>query len=406
MTAPSSSHSRSNRPAIFLLCAILFVVGAFVARNAQESRTIARSSRFKQRCQEALEQSNWEALVEIAQQWSQLTPEEADVWLFMGEGYLQTGKLEKACTALGRVPSEDEKAIPALIKKAEIEFDLLHLPLVSEKTCLELLKLEPRVAEVRARLIFFYALTLQRVRLIEQIRESIKYGSDPPEAYVYLLLCDHLYFTNGAKVNSVWLKSNPDSEIFQVAAAVQFDEIMQRLENQTDENKERMLQSREKIELYLKRYPENSALLRYFLQLYTDESQVNDVVRILGMVPSNAGDDSIFWRFRGWYQAATNDLENAEKAYRKSLELTGIDWRSWQGLSEVVRLKGDFKNAERYQKIALRGKKLRQDLLQLPTAKDITDKQLKEIAEYAADCGEDELAEHLEFRLRQRGFQR
>ncbi len=398
------SHARSRPKIYWLLGVIMVAVGCIGGMKLYKSWEQHRIGEFEQLCRTADQMRDWESLIKTAEEWSQWRPISADPWLFLAEGYLQTGRTEKALHALDQIPRHDPKAIPALTKKAEIEFDLLNRPLASEQTCLELLQLEPRLTVVRSRLIFFYALSLQRVKLIEQIRASIEYGSEPPDAYVYLFLCDHLYFTNGSQLNSKWLRSSPRSEVLLTAAAVQFDEIMQRLENQTEATATTRRESQEKLNRYLEQFPRNSTLLRCFLHRYAEESKVDDVARILAMVPPEAGNDSVFWRFRGWYQAAVDDLEGAEEAYRKSLELTKIDWRTWQGLAEVLRLKGNLQEAERCQKIALTGKRLRQDLLQLPTAQDITDAQLRRISEYADACGDSQLAEHLQRRLQQRGY--
>jgi cytochrome c-type biogenesis protein CcmH/NrfG len=398
------SHAWSRKRIYWLSGAILLTVGCVGGMKLYDSWEQHRNGEFEQLCRAADQKRDWESLIKTAEEWSQWRPISADAWLFLAEGYLQTGKVEKSLHALDQVRRHDPKAVPALNKKAEIEFDLLNRPLLSEQTSLELLQLEPRLTVVRSRLIFFYALSLQRVKLIEQIKASIEYGSEPPDAYVYLFLCDHLYFSNGSQLNSKWLRSSPRSEVFLIAAAVQFEQIMQRLENQTDETAKTRRESQDKLNRFLAQFPNNSALLRCFLHRYAEESKVDDVARILAMVPPEAGNDSVFWRFRGWYQAAVDDLEGAEEAYRKSLELTQIDWRTWLGLAEVLRLKGDLQEAERCQKIALTGKRLRQDILQLPTAKDITDAQLHRISEYAEACGDSQLANHLQFRLQQRGY--
>ena len=403
MNASQSSDNTGSRRLVWLILAGVLILMPILGRKGYEvweTRTVAN---YKTRCQSALQDEDWETLIGVAKGWQQWQPLAADPWLFLAEGYLQSGDPREATSCLERIPRDSPKAVPALIKKSQIEFDVLNLPLVSEETCLEVLKLEPRAVEIHTRLIFFYALSLQRVKLIDQIQQSIEMGAEPPEAYVSLMLCDHLYFTNGYQVNSRWLKSTPNSELFRVAAAVQFDEILQKLENQTEETLTTRQESQAKLDRYLVDYPGNSILLRYFLQRYAEESNVNEVARILTLVPPDVGNDSVFWRFRGWYQVAVNELDQAEEAYRKSLELMRLDWRTWQGLSEVLRLQGKLEEADRCQRNALTGKQLRQELLQLPTAQDITEEQLQKLSDYSRACGKPELADHLLYRLRQRG---
>jgi len=398
-------QARRNRARLLLVIgAVAIAAGVWGWNSLRDAWRGRAEAEFQARCVEAAEAEDWGLLTEVASDWIDADAESITARRFLAQGLLASGDARGALEALDQLPRDDPRSVPGLLEKARLEFDHLAAPLAGIATSEEVLALEPRDVEARNRIVFFTAITLQRVELIRNIREAIRLGSESPDAYVYLMLCDHLYLTNGHQVNSQWLRSAPNSELFQVAAAVQLDEILQRLENQTPETADRRQAHRDKLDQLLEQYPENTALLRSFLHRYAEESNVDGVARILEMVPADAGEDSIFWRFRGWYDAATGDDAAAEGAFRKSLELFPTDWRTWQGLADVMRAQGNLEESARCQQLALTGKDLRRDIMQLPTAGDISDPLLKRLSEFAAACGDSELAESLQKRLWQRGY--
>ena len=354
---------------------------------------------YGQQCRELRNQKQWKALAQLGQQWSEWDPSSADAWLFQAEAAQESSSLETAVDLLARIPIDDKKAIPALIMKANIEFEDLNQPLDAVKTCHQLLQIKPSLPFANQRLIFFYALTSQRQKLIEQITAAIRLGCEPREAYAYLMISDALSFTNGFEVNSAWRQSSPDAEVFIVGRAVQMAQFIQALPNVdtsvygTAETRDRLMQD------YLKKYPHNPALIRYFLHRAAGQGDVRQVGKLLSQVPDAHADDSIFWRYRGWYHNAHDELDEAEAAYRKSSTLFPLDWQTKHELASVLRRKQKLDEVERLQQLALEGKQISSDILQIPNAAAISGPMLARIQRYAANCGDDLVRQSLARRL-------
>ena len=360
---------------------------------------------FESRCRSAAESESWDQVLSTALQWREWRPKTSKPWLFLAEGYHESNEPQKAAVCLGSIPLSSSKAVPALVKKSQIEFDVLNLPLASEKTCLQVLELDPRLAEIHRRLIFLYALSLQKVNLVQQIRDAISRNAEPPEAYAYLMLSGDLFFQNAFELNSRWLESSPESEVFRIAALVSRHEHLCRLAKQSEASIDARHEAFNSLQQELQNAPHSLTLLRHLLTVYTREAKVDEVGRILETAPLSAAADSVIWRTRGWYHSMVNDMPQAEKAYRKSLELMSLDWRTWNGLSEALRALGKLEEGEKCQRLALIGKKISDELLRLPTTRDISDEQLHGIMVFARECGEDDVAKQLYHRLLQRGYE-
>ena len=143
----------------------------------------------------------------------------------------------------------------------------------------------------------------------------------------------------------------------------------------------------------MKQYPSNPPLLRHFLALAVEQSDIAEVGRLLKQVAPESSEDSVFWRYRGWYYAAVEDFEQAEVAYRKAGMLFRLDWHVWHELAAVLRRKGELDEAEYLERVALEGKTLRKELMQLPDVSKLTPEILERIGNYAEHCGDNLVAE-------------
>jgi Flp pilus assembly protein TadD len=127
---------------------------------------------------------------------------------------------------------------------------------------------------------------------------------------------------------------------------------------------------------------------------------IDDVGQLLAEAPADAWDDSTFWRFRGWYHHQFDDFDEAEKAYRKSLELYPLDWETWHNLAATLRQVKDLDGAEQAQMIALQGKELRKSIRQLSDARAVSPEIFTEMRDYCVACGDHLTAASLQTRIR------
>lgn len=394
-------QSRRSRRRSFLWVGIgLLILSGMWVGNWSYARWSKRyEDQLRIECQQSYQTQDWDQLQNTAEKWVKFNRESADGWLFLADAAQKKGDFERTIECLKRIPQSHPKAIPALLEASHLQFGLMNRPRDGVKTCREILKINPRVGAAHQRLIFWYALTIQRLSMIAQIREAIRQESESPDAYVYLMLSDHLSFTNGYALNSRWLTSDPQSELLIVARAVHMDDSLSRLENKDQEPEQARLAREQLMRDYLKQYPSNPALLRYFLRSSAAAGDVEQVGRLLEQVPDEAADDSVFWRYRGWYHAAFSEFEQSEQAYRRAIELFPLDWHVWHELAGVLRRTGDLKVAEEMEKLALAGKQLRKELLQLPDAQAVPPSLLERIGLYAKSCGDRQVAEAIKARM-------
>ena len=388
-----------KRLVLSLGAVVVIVVACVVGRSAYDKWVEHREEALKTQCRATYESDDWDRLEQLAREWLDLNPESADAWIFLADAAKQRNDLEHTVEYLKRVPRSDPKVVDALAEAINIEFGPLNRPLEGARLCEEVLGMAPRTPIPRQRLIFFHALTLQRVKMIAQIRQALELQCEAPEAYAYLVLSDHLSFTNGFKLNSQWLQEAPESELFLVARAVQMSETLSKLEDQTLESDEQRSERTKLMNQYLKQYPSNPPLLRHFLALAVEQSDIAEVGRLLKQVAPESSEDSVFWRYRGWYYAAVEDFEQAEVAYRKAGMLFRLDWHVWHELAAVLRRKGELDEAEYLERVALEGKTLRKELMQLPDVSKLTPEILERIGNYAEHCGDNLVAEAVRDRL-------
>lgn len=369
---------------------------------------------LSQKSYDAWKAKQWDQLCDLATQWIAIDRSHAQPFLYLADAAQQRGDYAAAVRWLDQLPAKDPKSIPAWIEQSTLLFGPLNQPLEGEKVCLRVLEHEPAAVEPRQRLIFFYAQTLQRHKMIDHIRQAIQYGSDTRENYVYLIGAYYLVFSNGAEQNHHWLKNTPDHEDFLVARALHLigsgivgdqgkdDPDPKRV---YDFERQQMVKEYEAVLLdYRKRFPANVELLNYFLWQAMTNGEVRRVAELLEQVPDSAAGDGRFWRYKGWLLTTQNKFRQAEEAYRKALECHPFDYPTHHQLAHLLRKMGRESEVAFVQSLGERGNELRRELLQLPNARAVTDEQLVRIAQYIEDCGDQKVADALKRRLRQRGL--
>lgn len=406
-SAAGSRHARrvGRRVVIGLLLFLIFAVGWGVYRFAVRLQTRSLSAA----CHAAWQAKQWNQLEEFARRWIALDRGQAQPFLYLADAAQKRGDYLQAVRWLDQLPPKDPKTVPAWIEQTTLFFGPLNQPLEGEKACHRILQHEPAAIEPRQRLIFYYAQTLQRHKMIDQIRQAIRYGSDTRENYVYLIGAYYLVFSNGAEQNHHWLKKTPDYEHFLVARALHLigsgivgDEAKDDPQPKRiyDFQRQQMVKEHEAVLLdYLSRFPQNIELLNYFLWQAMTNGEVQRVAELLQRVPASAAGDGRFWRYKGWLLSSQKKYREAEESYRKALECHPFDYPSHHQLAQVLRHLGRDSEVGFIQSLGERGNELRRELLQLPNARAVSDEQLARIAAYIEDCGDQGVADALKRRL-------
>ncbi len=123
-------------------------------------------------------------------------------------------------------------------------------------------------------------------------------------------------------------------------------------------------------------------------------------MRLLGCAPESAAQDNRFWRIKGWALAQRGESRDAEAAYEKALEINPYDYRSQHQLAGVKRALRQFDRVEKLENLSRQGTSLRRDILIMDRIDTVPPDILKRIAEYAAEAGDELVAERLMVRLK------
>ncbi len=219
--SPEESLPERAAPRIFggrrvLLAVGLIVLIAVAAYVVQQiiSRSLAAS------CAEARRAGDWGRLEHLAQRWHWWERGAALPLVYLAEAAHEAGRDDQAADLLGQLPDRDPRTPAALIERSTLLFEALNRPLEGAETLERALDLDPTLVLARQRLIYFYAFTLQRKKMVDHCHEAMHYDSDLPETYVYLVGQDWLSFANAYDANTKWVRSSPDEELFLVARAI------------------------------------------------------------------------------------------------------------------------------------------------------------------------------------------
>ena len=406
----NQSDALARRPVWPLLAvaiaAVMVVIG--IIALGQYVWKQQRVTSLEQECRLSRDKGDWAAVARLAAIWADVRPHDADPWIFLAQAAESQGSLQRAAEYLDKLPNIDPKTIPALLERVDLLFGDLGQPLEAAKTCERILLIDPKSIDAHQRLTFFYAVTLQRKKMVEQARKAIEASCDIPETYVYLIGADWITLSNTATVNDRWLKTNPDQELYRVASALGYvnahglEESISEEEAALEIDTPRQIPEHEKrLTSYLNQFPENLGLLSYFLQQASTQGDSDTVARLLSSAPPEAQSDNRFWRFKGWLHAARGEDQEADQAFRKALELNPYDWAAQHQFAGVLRKTGHAEHAALMTQLSAEGRSLKKTILKQPDVRSIPATVLTEMAVYAAKCGDNHSANRLFARVRE-----
>ncbi len=293
-----------------------------------------------------------------------------------------------------------------MMARMELQFGPLNRPADGAATCQEIIKVNPQSSIARQQLIFFLALTLQRTQLIHQIRLGIEAKVEPRESYFYLFFADSLPFADGAELNDQYLLGDPDSELYEVSAAVFRSEALDASLSLDDRDgaqatRRAAANKGSVMEKLLMKYPHNTELLAHMIRQRIQKGDLAGVVKLLTQATVEAEDDHRFWRFKGWVHAEQNEAVEAEKAYRRALQLHPLDWTTRHMLAELLQQQQRFEEVKLLREQVAFANQLRRVLQLAPDPRQIAPEILSRLAEYAMSCGDEQVSNALRRRLRQ-----
>jgi tetratricopeptide (TPR) repeat protein len=374
---PPTGTPKVRRRLLRWTTGLLFVVAALLTLGniATLLREQSRWHNARADCQRAETARDWPSLEEAARVWLELDSANGDAWLFLARASEELGKPLRAASALSCVPDSHPRISDALRRQVELDLGVANRPLEAESALHRLLHHEPNDPQVHQGLIDFYARTFQKTRLVQQIRDSMASRCEPIESYLYLATADAWWVRESLPVYQRWIGGHPDCPIFTTAHAL----CLAHQDPITAGNPQRLADA-------LDRFGDNAELLAYHIEQSLAAGDSVRVGRLLDQAPRLTRSDYRFWRYAAWYQYQQGLWEEAENAFRQSLELNPLSWKTRRCLADFLTDQERHDEARRERQLADEGAALEREVLKQSVRESPSIELLEQIAAYAATC--------------------
>lgn len=395
-----TSSSRTHFLPRLIRYGIAAIVLAVVLGGGAWFGLVTVTSRFEKACKAAQAEQRWDDLESTARRWTNLLPTCAPAWVFLADAAQHQKRYVEAAEYLGNILPHQTEYFPSQMARIKLLFGPANLPFQAEEVCQEYLRNDPSDREVHTLLIQFYTVTLQRTKLRQQIAAAIQAGAEPPDAYIYYFLIDSVRLGNGVSLNSLWLTTNPDNEILEVASILHDEDRVRDGDEPPSREDVNILTVKEnQARQMLNKFPHNANLLAYLADQELSKGRVEKVIELMTQTLSDTEADPRFWRFKGWIHFTLKEYTEAEKAYQKAISLHAMDWLTLHRLAEVKRVQGDLAEVNRLESLVEKAHGIRMVIRELKTVLNPPMSVLQKIGRLARGVGDQMIADALEARL-------
>ena len=369
---------------IALMIIVVAVPIGYITRDYLHKRTILA---YEEQCHELKRKQDWAELAKISEAWSKLEPLVASPWLYRAEAAEGVSDWAALVQYLDRVPRDDYRAVPSLLSKAIVEFEKLNRPWDGARTCDEILELNPQVLVAHKQTVFFYMMTLQRKEALRRVRRAIRLRRESPETYIFLVSANWLNPAALYRNNTIWLESDPNSEIFEVARAMPIYTTSAK----DDPKQAAVVEHIPTVEKLLEKYPHNPELLSFLISLAITNGDLERVQELLSAFPEELADtDARYWRARAWCEDALGQFDLAEKSLRRGFALDPYWWVIHFQLHDLLRRLGRLDESAYFFKVYQLAKDLSIEITSLNNSPENLDekkfcRQLLVLAELIED---------------------
>lgn len=351
-------------------------------QSAQETARLQRA------LQKAERNGDWSVAAELAAQLTLVLPDDPWSWYSLGQARERKQDFAGAASAFGRVQVDGPRGIDASLALMKLRLRHLNQPLESIKTASQLLQLDPKLSDPRRTRIYFYGMTLQRSLLLQDIYAAIENRADLPEHYVTLVSLEELSFSDGGQVTEAWLQSAPQDPELKVAHCVQVATIAKArfLTAPSESLRLAMVESLSQVRQMLMEVPGSPRLLDVLLQDAVENGNLDAAEKLLSDVSDSSLQDPMIWYWMGAFHRQTGDLAEAERALLQALQIHPLGWKVRAELAQVLRATGRIEEAATQQALAAEGIRLTAEIRRLAHVSNASREFLLEIAEYAVEC--------------------
>lgn len=390
-SAPGPCRPASRIRAGRWLCATALLAatmwGLLVIHRQQQAATLARD------CARFLERHDWEQLQSAASQLvRQQRDEQGSGWFWLGKARQGQGNWPEAVTAYEHIGLDQPRGLEAAVARMEINLFKLHQAEAAVTLARAILQRSPRLGPPRNCLIYFYAMSGQTGPLLREIRLAIEYRTDIPDHFVYLMSADALAFRDAVEITGRWAEAAPESTLLKtawLARQVQMS-LADRARSVSVESQERRRSLMEQLRAVPPDNPQGQIILFMLeLALAQENFDLDRVSQLLRTHPEGAVDDPRYWTIQGWELAQRRQLETARNALVKALEIFPLSTRARHALSDLHRLENRLEPARQAQSVASTGTALLAEMHRVAHVRGMPQSLLREMAEYARQCGDD-----------------
>lgn len=380
-------------------CCLLLVIGVAIWLLDAGWR-VYRLRSLAAECETYERAGSWTRLMRSAREWMRLAPESREArqaGAKAGRALRDVSAVQEFLEGFPRGLPDD---VPWLSMLADLEFGPLNRPQKGAQVCREILEIVPDHKESHQRLVFFYAMTQQQMAMQSQVEMVIDSQSALPEACAYGFLGSGLRLRNGSEVTQRWLLGDRSSELLNVALALHISTSLSGAVPSVDEASSeniRMQQRDRDIALakLREKYPRNTELLAYLLMDAVQYGMALQAAEILQELPAEADQDFRFWHVRGWIFTHVQDFDEAHRCYMRALTLNPLDWRTRFHFGELQRLRGDVVGSTTTNRLAVLGRSLEKDLLEVKDMRSIPIEVYQRLADYSRQCGADRMSDFI-----------
>ncbi|MEZ6087379.1 MAG: hypothetical protein R3C05_04985 [Pirellulaceae bacterium] len=372
-----------------LLLSLAIVLGGRTLHRKYEVEALRHDCQVSQRGE------NWRELLHHAERWTAIEPQNDDAWIYLATAKRFTEDWEGFVSAVENLPPTNPFYIPSLQAVGDVLIDETKDIRRAEQIFLQILSLDPNNHIAYQRLTFLYSMTLQNHKLHYVLRESIRRGEATAETYVYLTTLSSLNFSNGLFRVAQWKTGTSDYWPLESAHKVYLARAKptqaNRMVRRLDASIAAYEDTRPGLDL-LRENPANPCLLAFYIELAMEVGDSAVVGKYLSLWPDDQRQDFRYWRYRGWHADMEDQLDLSLECYEKAVSIHPMDWKSRDGLAMIQRSLGAPEaggNAE----LAVIGKDLTREMLELPTGNDISASQLSALGQYAKRCGDTMVSE-------------
>ncbi|WP_417731875.1 tetratricopeptide repeat protein [Rosistilla oblonga] len=381
---PTASRRR------WLVATVATVFVLFAGWGVMQYRRAAELSDLRRACRLAEQAGSWQELQRAAERWVALQPFNDQAIMHLATAKKSLEDWVGFVDAVEQLPVSNAYLVPSLAVAGDVAIDHLEDIERAERLFWAILAIDPRNEQAYQRLIFLYSMTLQKAKLQAVIRQAIERGAQPVEAGVYLTTMSALNFSDGLFRVAGWRAATPGHEPLEVAYAIylarasgnESNRVLRMLDSQVPEYGTLDIARRMQ-----ERYPNNIELLSFWIDHAMERGEVEQVREALSRWQPELQGDYRYWRYLGWLQDMSGDLETSLSSYRKSLSIHPLDWRARNEMATLQRalgVDGAAANAE----LAAEGKELERMLKELPSASQLSTVNAAKLGEYARKCGD------------------